>query len=259
MFLPMRKVRGAELLDRPDLPEADMRANLADLRRINRYLGGTRVVRNFLREELRQAELREATLLDVATGSADIPQALTAWCRRRGVRLRVTAVDRRPRHLGMFLAKDCRETTLLPVAADAFRLPFADASFTWVTASLLLHQFGQEESIEILRELYRLAQRSVLINDLERDWVPFVFMKLAWPLFARCHVSRYDSAVSIRQAFSPGELRELARRAGFRRFAVRRHFPYRLSLRIEKDSSCLRDGKQKTEIGKRTYFLFSVF
>ena len=237
MFLPMGKVRGAELLDRPDLPEADIRANLADLRRINRYLGGTRVVRNFLRQELRQAELREATLLDVATGSADIPQALSAWCRRRGVRLRVTAVDRRSSHISMFLSSDCRETVLFPVAADAFCLPFADASFTWVTASLLLHQFDEEESVHILRELHRLAQRSVLINDLERDWVPFVFMKLTWPIFARCHLSRYDSAVSIRQAFSPGELGDLARQAGFRRFAVRRYFPYRLSLRIEKDSS----------------------
>jgi len=89
----------------------------------------------------------------------------------------------------------------------------------------------------LIRTLHRLAQRSVLINDLERDWVPFVFMKLTWPIFARCHLSRYDSAVSIRQAFSPGELGDLARQAGFRRFAVRRYFPYRLSLRIEKDSS----------------------
>ncbi len=237
MFLPMRKVRGAELLDRADLPEADIRANLADLRRINRCLGGARVVRDFLRAELRRTMLREATLLDVATGSADIPQAIIAWCQRRGVQLRVAAVDRRLSHITMFLSNRGHGTAILPVAADAFRLPFADASFTWVTASLLLHQFDEEESVQILRELYRVAQRTVLINDLERDWVPFVFVKLTWPIFARCHVSRYDSAVSIRQAFEPRELSDLARRAGFRRFTVRRHFPYRLSLRIEKDSS----------------------
>lgn len=237
MFLPMRKVRAAELLDRPDLPEADVRASLADLRRINRYLGGIRVVRNFLCEELRQGNLRQATLLDVGTGSADIPLALSAWCRRRGVRLRVTVVDQRISHLSLFLSQDGRERDFSPVAADVFRLPFADASFTWVTASLLLHHFDADEGVQVLRELYRLAQRSVLINDIERDWVPFAFLKLTRPIFARSHVTRYDSAVSIRQAFQPGEFRDLAQRAGFRRFAVRRHCPYRLSLLIDKDSS----------------------
>lgn len=234
MFLPMKKVRGEELLDRPDLPEADVRANLADLRRINRYLGGIRVVQNFILEELREEELREANLLDVGTGSADIPQGMIAWCRKKGVRLQVTAVDRRPGNLSMFAPRDCHGA-LLRVAADAFHLPFPDASFTWVTASLLIHQFDEEGIIRILQELYRLAQRSFLINEIERDWVPFAFMKLTWPIFARSYVSRHDAATSIRQAFQSHELIELARRAGFKRFDVRRHFPYRLSLCVRKD------------------------
>ncbi len=242
MLLPMKKARGAELLDRPDLPEADIRANLADLRRINRYLSGTRVVRNFLRQELQRAQLRQATLLDVGTGSADIPQHLISWCRRRGVRLRVTAVDWRVRHATMFLSNNACEKALQLVAADALHLPFGDESFTWVTASLLLHQLSEDQGVQVLRELYRVAYRSALINDLERNWVPFTFMKLTWPVFARSYVSRHDSAVSIRQAFEPRELEELARRAGFQNFAVRRHFPYRLSLRVEKKLASANHG-----------------
>ena len=234
MLRPMKKVRGTELLDRPDLPQADIRANLADLRRINRYLSGTRVVRNFLRRELRRTELRRATLLDVGTGSADIPQALLDWCQQEGVRLSATAVDLRVSHATMFFSGNGCEKALSLVAADALRLPFANESFTWVTASLLLHQFDEDQGVEVLRELYRVAQCSVLINDLERGRVPFVFMKLAWPVFAQSYVTRHDSAVSIRQAFKPQELEELARRAGFQNFVVRRHFPYRLSLLVEK-------------------------
>lgn len=232
MFLPLKKVYAEELLDRPDTPESDIRTNLEDIRRINRFLGGTRVVRKFLRDELRAAPtLREASLLDVGSGSADIPLALQRDCQSRGVSLRVVAADRRPANPAMFLSAEDRRT-ISPAGADVFHLPFADRSFTWVTISMLLHQFRDAQCISILRELARVAQRVVVVNELERDAVPLAFIKLTSPIFTRNELSRFDAAASLRQAFLPGELWTLARDAGFSDFRVRRHFPYRLSLAI---------------------------
>lgn len=236
MFLPMKKLRATELLDQPGLAPEEMRASLADLRRINRFLGGTRVVRRFLAQQVRRAGLREATWLDVATGSADIPSELTQWYRCRGVELRVTVADLKPSHFRAFANGASGHPDFPAVATDIRQLPFADASFTWVTASLVLHQFDDEDGVAILRELARVARHAVLVNDLERDWVPYLFIRATAPIFLQSPISRHDGPVSVRQGFQPAELEALARRAGLRNFSVVRSFPYRLGLVAEMDA-----------------------
>jgi ubiquinone/menaquinone biosynthesis C-methylase UbiE len=123
------------------------------------------------------------------------------------------------------------------VAADAARLPFADASFDFVTACLMLHHFRDADAIRLLRVFGRVARRAVLINDLERHWFPVLFIRAAAPVFARSPITRHDAPASVRQAFQFGELRDLAREAGFRDIEVRRHLPwFRLSM-IARNSS----------------------
>lgn len=232
MFLPLKKARAAEILDRPGLTAEEIRGSLADIRRINRWLGGVAVLRTLLAEEYRRDGIDQATLLDVGTGCADIPMALRHWSCARGVDLRVVALDRNPLHLTV-LPPGKTNGACQRVAAEAARLPFPDRSFTWVTATLFLHHFDDEAAVGVLRELGRVARRAVFINDLERDWIPLTFIQLAMPIFARSPITRFDAPASVRQGFQPAELRQLAARAGFARFRVRRHFPYRLSLAIE--------------------------
>ncbi len=237
MFLAMKKKRTVELLDQPGLSLQDVRANLADIRRINSFLGGTRVVRRFFEQQLRRTPLRAATWLDVATGSADIPMTLTSWSQRIGMHLRITLTDLKPAHFRAFENGSSGSAGFPGVAADVRRLPFADASFTWVTASLVLHQFDDDDSVTILRELARVASRAFLVNDLVRDWVPYLFIRLTGPVFLRSPISRHDGPASVRQGFRRSELAALASRAGLENFSVSRCFPYRLSLVAEKGDS----------------------
>jgi len=124
-----------------------------------------------------------------------------------------------------------RARNLPRVVASAGRLPFADSSFDFVTASLLLHQFRDADVVELLREFGRTCRRAVLINDLERHWFPLLFLRLTSPLVARSYLTQHDAPASIRQGFLPQELGELARAAGYHDFLVRRHLPwFRLSL-----------------------------
>lgn len=204
----------AELLDLGAAPRAEVARSLADLRRINRWLGGRSVLLRMLEAE----RLGRFSLLDVGAGSGDLGAAVLA----RFPDARVVLCDLKPRHL---------ETTLPRVAAAAERLPFRDASFDFVAASLFLHHFHNADAARLLGLFGRLARRAVLINDLERHWFPMLFIRLAAPVFARSYITRHDAVASIRQAFLPRELRELARAAGFADVTVRRHLPwFRLSL-----------------------------
>src|SRR5262249_60079496 len=84
-------------LDSPGHDPAVLAANLADLRRVNRWLGGIRLTVHAL--DGLTADLRAGAslaILDLASGGADIPRAVAAWAARRGLRARVLATDLTP-------------------------------------------------------------------------------------------------------------------------------------------------------------------
>src|SRR5256885_10902944 len=86
---------GGELLDAPDtIPAPTLAHNLRDIRRVNRFAGGTSVVLRHLPELLADVPRgTTVTLLDIATGSGDIPLALVRWGKRKSFDVRVLATD----------------------------------------------------------------------------------------------------------------------------------------------------------------------
>jgi len=60
-----------ELMDRPQPVTRELERDLANLRSFNRWFGGHRLLCRFLRRWLKPND--KARILDVATGSGDIP------------------------------------------------------------------------------------------------------------------------------------------------------------------------------------------
>jgi SAM-dependent methyltransferase len=208
-----------EMLDIGGEPPEEVARSLADLRRMNRWLGGRKILADMLASQLRLAAIDSFTLLDVGSGSGDATLAVA----RRFPRSRVVLCDLKAAHL----PRDGRPG----VAADAGRLPFPAGAFDFVCASLLVHQLRDDDVVAALREFGRVARRAALISDLERHWLPRWFLRLAAPVFARSYITRHDIRASFLQAFRPAELRSLAREAGFARIDVRRRPPwFRLTM-----------------------------
>jgi SAM-dependent methyltransferase len=205
-----------EALDLGVAPEEALRS-LADLRFVNRWLGNrTRFVSAVL-PYLRSSP--RARVLDVGCGSGDMAVAL-----RRALRGRLTAVGADIKLLHLQAAP----RDLLRVVADARRLPFAPLTFDVVTASLFLHHFEEAELPALLRSLYALAARALVVNDLRRARVPYVFGRAAFPLLFRSRVSVEDGLVSIRRSFREPELRAAFAAAGIPSVRIERTWPYRL-------------------------------
>jgi ubiquinone/menaquinone biosynthesis C-methylase UbiE len=116
------------------------------------------------------------------------------------------------------------------VRADALYLPFSARSFDYVTASLFLHHFRDDDVVRLLAEFGRVAKRAVIINDLVRNLVPYYFIRLTGRLILTNWMSRNDGPVSVLRGFTQAELTSLAVRAGLSDCTVEREFPYRLSL-----------------------------
>jgi ubiquinone/menaquinone biosynthesis C-methylase UbiE len=205
-----------ELLDE-GVSEAETLRSLADLRFVNRWLGGRRAVRRAVAPILRGVP--GARLLDVGCGSADLPAFLV-----RSLPGAATAVgvDLKLLHLQQAPAEVRR------VVADVRSLPFASRSFDVVLASLFLHHFDGHEVAEVLGRLYALCRRALVVNDLHRARVPYLFARAVFPWVLKSPVSVADGLLSIRRAFTPSELAQYFREAGIDHVEVRRSLPYRL-------------------------------
>lgn len=211
----MARILARELLDSASAEDA--RRNLAELRWINRWLGGHASAVSACGRVMGRSEA--FSLLDVGAASGDTSAAIA----KAFPGCRVVRSDLSPQNLGV--------APHPKLSADAFRLPFRDRAFDVVFSSLFLHHFDNGQIVDLLREMRRVARRAVLVVDLERHWLAEIFLPATRWLLGWHPITLHDGVVSVRAAFSPGELEELARQAGFEEVRCGRHMPwFRLSL-----------------------------
>ena len=210
-----RRATDGELLDE-GVPDQEALRSLGDIRFVNRWLGNRARLRKVVRPYLRASS--RPRLLDVGCGSADIPAHLL---RAAPPRTLAVGVDIKMLHL------TAGPPEVRRVRADVRALPFAPRSFDVVLASLFLHHFDAPEVAAVLRGLFALTRGALVINDLRRARVPYVFGRAAFPLLFRSRVSVEDGLLSIRRAFTREELAAAFAEAGI---PVRIHamFPFRL-------------------------------
>ncbi len=211
----MRRAEGArEHLDGA-VPAADREASLADIDRLNAWFGGYRLTLRAIERLARAAgRARPLVVLDVGGGRGDFARRLQAQARRWGRPVRVIVVDRAP-------APGPGGVTR--VRADATALPFRRGAADVVTASLLLHHLEPDAAVRCLADMRASARLGVVVNDLLRTRLTLALVWLTTRLCCRHRFARHDGPLSVRRAYAPSELADLAARAGVRRLRVRRY------------------------------------
>lgn len=226
------RVRDAQIrerLDESDLDEAALRRNLRDIRRINALLGWRASAVRAVAREIRATGASSFSLLDVASGSADIPLAIAGWAQRAGIPARIVACDLSPQIVTIAREQCAGAVGLSVERQDALALTYPAGSFDIALCTLAVHHFAPDDAVAILRELARVGRR-VLVFDAARArlaWVGVIALTHLLPMDA---MTRHDAPASVRRAYTAPELRALAERAGLRDARVRTLFPYRLAL-----------------------------
>ena len=215
------------------MPEDEVRRNLLDIRRINRLFGSRTLVLEVIKNQVSRHGLTRFTVLDLASGSCDLPLAILHWAERQGLEARVFALEYWHRYLKIFQKELSAQARLYPIAADVFSAPVADHAFDFVLCNHFFHHLPEERAIELLRAMARWARIAIIVNDLERQAIPYYFFRLFHSLFTSSSMSRVDGLASFRQAFRKEELERIARQANLEDVRVERRWPFRLLLVAE--------------------------
>src|SRR3954452_3698458 len=142
-----RRRDAVELLDSPTIDARALAANLRDLRRANRYLGGLTVIRRHLWRAITVLPADEPVrVLDVGTGAADVPLALAAWARRCGRNVQIVGLDHQAQVVAYAAEQTRGEAAVRLVRGDARALPFRRGAFAFAVCALTLHHLSPPDA-----------------------------------------------------------------------------------------------------------------
>jgi ubiquinone/menaquinone biosynthesis C-methylase UbiE len=233
-------------MDDPAVDPAQLASSLRFIRRVNRYLGGTNAILHHLhRWSQKWPPSAPITLLDIATGSADIPLALLHWARRTRHPLHIFALDLHETALRLAAAhirtqppapgqfNPQHAITLL--RGDALALPFPDRSIDYVLCSMFFHHLPDTLIPKALAEMLRVARRGIIINDLLRS--PFArFAIHALTLFAS-PIDKHDARLSVQKAWSRPTVESWATSANAPWLRYHPHWASRFTLAGERSNN----------------------
>lgn len=205
------RATATEFLDRPDCDPALAAASYRFMETVNGCFGGIRMVRRFLATETkgRHADV-PLRILDIGSGSCDIPLAVSRWARARGIPLHFTCLEKAGHAVDIARGELARagNPSVQLLQEDAFTHQPAEP-YDCAVASMCFHHFSDAQILTLLRRLHGFVLNSVLINDLRRSRLAYLAARLL--LVTTPAEVRHDALLSIRRGFKISELRSLLR------------------------------------------------
>jgi ubiquinone/menaquinone biosynthesis C-methylase UbiE len=234
-----------ELMDRSQPVTRELERDLANLRSLNRWFGSHQLVRHFLQCWLRPNG--KTRILDVATGSGDIPRLIVDHARRQNVSVHVDAIDQQESTIEIARGLSGAYPEINFYRADLFEwnappngkldgLKPSSFPYDIVLCSLALHHFSNDDAVRVLQKIRELSAARVLVADLRRArWLSCAVYLVTATIY-RDEMTKTDARLSAARAFSFVEMRELAERAGWKNFSHRKFAVGRQAIWIDSSS-----------------------
>jgi 2-polyprenyl-3-methyl-5-hydroxy-6-metoxy-1,4-benzoquinol methylase len=208
-----------EMMDQPQPLSAELERDLERLRQLNRRFGSYRLILGFMRRWIKpSARMR---VVDLATGSGDIPRLIADYARRIDAHLEIDALDQQRATLEVATKLSSSYPEISYHQGNILEWN-SGQTYDIVLCTLALHHFSDEDAVSLLRRSRELSQRFVLVSDLRRGFFLQAGVYLLTELIFREPMTRFDARLSARRAFSFSEMRDLAVGAGWKNFGHER-------------------------------------
>lgn len=218
-----------EILDGKSWNPEELRANFRDIRRVNRWGGGTAAVLNELPGLLHDiSPEHEVSMLDLATGSADIPIGVYQWAKKTRRRVRLIASDWSEEILAIARERVVDPDLIEFARYDARAVQLKDQSVDLTLCSLALHHFEPNDAVQVLVEMKRLSRIGCVVNDLVRSRAGYATAVATSMMLTRNRLTRHDAPLSVLRAYTPSELSDLLTEAGWEGATIKRRPLFRM-------------------------------
>ena len=205
------RATATEFLDLPDCDPELAAASYRFMETVNRRFGGIITVQRFLSGEIQSHPSRlPLRILDIGSGSCDIPLALCQWAHSRGTPLHFTCLEMTDHAVDLARSRLVKggNPPIQVLQEDAFAHS-PDEPYDCAVASMCFHHFSDAQILALLKHLRGFVRSSVLINDLRRSRLSSLSARLLLAGTRAPAGVRHDDLLSIQRGFKTKELRTL--------------------------------------------------
>lgn len=208
-----QRATAEEFIDRPDCEPELAAASYRFMETVNCRFGGIQAVQRFLAvETAKHCTGSPLRILDIGSGSCDIPLAMSRWARAQGIPLHFTCLELSAHAFEIARAQLARvgDPAVQLLQQDIFTHQ-PDEPYDFAVASMCFHHFSNEQILVLVQRLRGFVRKSILINDLRRSFLASLGVGLLLTVTGTPAGVRHDALLSIRRGFKVDELSTLLR------------------------------------------------
>jgi SAM-dependent methyltransferase len=201
-----------EWMDDPSTDAITLQHAVDDITKINHLLGGFKFTLDAVNEILAKHPNKPLTIVDAGCGDGAMLRYLEQHLPQEN--LSFVGIDFSPRSIASAREKSEGLSRLRFRESDILQLDTATFTCDILTSTLTMHHFNDDEIVTFLKKFKKMASIAIVINDLHRNRLAYLFFKYISPIFIRHEISRHDGLISIAAAFKAADFKRYAAAIG---------------------------------------------
>lgn len=219
-----------ELMDRDDIPFADMAQTLKELNTINTKLGGHAITLRGL-EQLADNK-KPLTVCEIGCGGGDNLFAIYKYCLKRKIPVDFIGIDMNAECVA-FAKQQYPNLPCQWICSD-YAVVRMENKPAIIFSSLFCHHFTDEELVKMLQWLEQNSTRGFFINDLHRHWLAYYLIKYITRFFSRSYLVKNDACISVSRGFRKEDWKKLFTQAGAHQYTIQWKWAFRYLVTSKK-------------------------
>jgi 2-polyprenyl-3-methyl-5-hydroxy-6-metoxy-1,4-benzoquinol methylase len=216
-----------ELLDRSDIPFADIQRNMEELDFINTWLGGHHITIAGIKKILRHTNPLpdQLVICEIGCGGGNNLRAIDRWLRKKGINASYIGIDINPHCIAHAQATSGLDRAQW-ITSDYKAVSF-DNKPHLIFSSLFCHHFHEQELTGMFRWMQDNSALGFFINDLHRHPLAYHSIRLLTRLFSRSYLVKNDAPLSVLRGFRKKELEGLMQQAALQNCSMEWKWAFR--------------------------------
>ncbi len=222
-----------EDMDQENASVEAIEQSLSEIEVINKWLGGYSVILNAL-EQLPWPD-RTMTIMDLGSGGGDTLRAIAVWAKKNNRSVKLIGVDRNSVMTEYAAIRSTAFTNIEYITMSVFDTRLLDMNADITMNSLFCHHFDNDELVNLLRIMYRIASHSVIINDIDRHWLAYYSIKVLTSIFSKTNMVKYDAPLSVARSLNRNEWNMILQQSGMINYSMHWKWAWRWQVIIPKN------------------------
>lgn len=200
-----------ELLDRDDIPFADIKQNMQELDTINTWLGGHAITCAGLEQLIKKNKPGITTYIicEIGCGGGDNLRVIRDWCAKKNISVTLIGIDINPHCIAY--AESRKENNGIQFITSDYRTVVLDETPHIIFSSLFCHHFTNNDLEVQFNWMKANTQLGFFINDLHRHPLAYYSISILTKLFSRSYLVKNDAPLSVLRGFTKSELTIIAK------------------------------------------------